>query len=92
MVMAGQLGDPARLRLLELLLGAEHTVGECSGASAPQNRASAHRTCLADCGYVQSHRAGRFAYNKGGRPRVAARAAYNAEMLADHVRVAPATA
>jgi len=90
--MAGQLGDPARLRLLELLLGAEHTVGECSGASAPQNRASAHRTCLADCGYVQSHPAGRFAYNKGGRPRVAARAAYNAEMLADHVRVAPATA
>jgi hypothetical protein len=35
MVMTGQLGDPARLRLLEFLLGAEHTVGECSGASAP---------------------------------------------------------
>ena len=44
---------------------------------------------LADCGYVQSHRAGRFAYYKGGRPRAAA---YNAEMLADHVRIAPATA
>ena len=67
--MTGQPGDPARLRLLEFLLGAEHTVGECSGASAPQNRASAHLACLADCGYVQSHRAGRFAYNKGGRPR-----------------------
>ena len=87
-----QLGDPAPLRLLEFLLGAEHTVGECSGASAPQNRASAHLACLADCGYVQPHRAGRFAYYKGGRPRVAARAAYNAEMLANHVRIAPATA
>jgi ArsR family transcriptional regulator, cadmium/lead-responsive transcriptional repressor len=88
MVMTGQMGDPARLRLLEFLLGAEHTVGECLGASAPQNRASAHLACLADCGYVQSHRAGRF------RPqqRWPTRAAYNAEMLADHVRIAPATA
>jgi hypothetical protein len=32
--MAGQLGDPARLRLLEFLLGAEHTAGEC-GAHRP---------------------------------------------------------
>jgi hypothetical protein len=44
--MTGQLGDPARLRLLEFLLGAEHTVGECPGASAPQNRASAHLAWL----------------------------------------------
>jgi hypothetical protein len=47
--MTGQLGDPARLRLLEFLPGAEHTVGECSGASAPQNRASAHLAACPDC-------------------------------------------
>ncbi len=63
------LGDPARLRLLELLPGAEHAVGECvAHIGLSQNRMSAHLACLAGCGYVQSHRVGRFASCKVADP------------------------
>src|SRR5438876_223601 len=66
------LGDPARLRLLEFLLPAEHTVSECvRHIGLSQGRVSAHLACLADCGYVQARRAGRFAYYTVGDPRVA---------------------
>ena len=55
------LGDPARLRLLEFLLPVEHTVSECvRHIGLSQGRVSAHLACLADCGYVQARRAGRF--------------------------------
>ena len=99
--------DPARLRLLEFLLGAEHAVGECvAHIGLSQNRMSAHLACLAGCGYVQ----GRLRLRaipprrpvrllQGGRPRVAdlvtlarSLAADNAETLAGRVRIAPATA
>jgi hypothetical protein len=66
--MASQPGDPARLRLLEFLLGAEHTVGECAARIAPQNWVSAHLACLADCGCAQSRHVGRFAYYKVADP------------------------
>jgi DNA-binding transcriptional ArsR family regulator len=62
------LGDPARLRLLEFLLPAEHTVSECvRHVGLSQGRVSVHLACLADCGYVQVRRAGRFAWYKGRR-------------------------
>jgi hypothetical protein len=61
--MAGQRGDPARLRPLEFLPGAEHTVPDARRASAcPRTGVPAHLACLADCGYVPSRHAGRFAY------------------------------
>ncbi len=90
-------GDPARLRLLEFLLGAGHAVGECvAHIGLSQGRVSAHLACLAGCGYVQSRRAGRFAYYKVADPQVAdlvtlarSLAAGNAEALADCVRIAP---
>ena len=91
------LGDPARLRLLEYLLPAEHTVSECvRHIGLSQGRVSVYLACLADCGYVQVRRSGRFAWYKVADPRVAdlvtlarSLAADNAAALADCVRIAP---
>lgn len=91
------LGDPARLRLLEFLLPAEHTVSECvQHIGLSQGRVSVHLACLADCGYVQVRRAGRFAWYKVTDPRVAdlvtlvrSVAADNAAALAECVRIPP---
>src|SRR5437879_3567982 len=94
------LGDPARLRLLEFLLPAEHTVSECvAHIGLSQGRVSVHLACLADCGYVQVRRSGRFAWYKVADPRVAdlvmlarSLAADNAAALADCVRIGPGPA
>ena len=91
------LGDPARLRLLEFLLPAEHTVSECvRHVGLSQGRVSVHLACLAGCGYVQVRRAGRFAYYRVADPRVAdlvvlarSLAADNAAALSDCVRIDP---
>lgn len=66
------MGDPARPRLLEFLLPAEHTVSECvRHIGLSQGRVSAHLACLAGCGYVQVRRSGRFAWYQVADPRVA---------------------
>lgn len=66
------LGDTNRLRLLEYLLKAEHTVSECvTHIGLSQGRVSTHLSCLASCGYVQVRREGRFAYYRVADPRVA---------------------
>lgn len=91
------LGDPVRLRLLEYLLDAEHTVTECvSHIGLSQGRVSTHLACLADCGYVQVRREGRFAHYKATDPRVAelvllarSLAADNAAALAACMRISP---
>ena len=89
------LGDPVRLRLLEFLLSAEHTVTECvAQVGLSQGRVSSHLSCLADCGYVTLRRAGRFSYYRVADPRVAdlvllarALAAENTASLASCVRI-----
>jgi ArsR family transcriptional regulator, cadmium/lead-responsive transcriptional repressor len=89
------LSDPARLRLIEFLLPAEHTVSECvQHVGLSQGRVSVHLASLADCGYVQGRRAGRFTWYRVADPRVAdlitlARllAADNTAALADRVRI-----
>lgn len=91
------LGDPARLRLLEFLLHEEHTVGECvAHVGLSQGRVSTHLGCLADCGYVQLRRDGRFARYRVTDPRVAelvllarSLAADNAAALAACMRITP---
>ena len=91
------LGDPAPLRLLEFLLPAQHTVSERVRHTGPsQGRVSAHLACLADCGYVQVRRPGRFAWYRVADPRVAdlvllagSLAADNAAALAERVRIPP---
>jgi DNA-binding transcriptional ArsR family regulator len=66
------LSDPTRLRLLEFLLHTEHTVTECvDHVGLSQGRVSTHLACLADCGYVQARRQGRYAYYTVADPRVA---------------------
>jgi DNA-binding transcriptional ArsR family regulator len=66
------LGDGTRLMLLEFLLHEEHTVSECvEHIGLSQGRISTHLACLADCGYVQARREGRFAYYQVADPRVA---------------------
>jgi DNA-binding transcriptional ArsR family regulator len=66
------LGDPTRLRLLEFLLSDEHSVTDCvSHVGLSQGRVSTHLACLADCGYVQARRSGRWCYYRVTDPRVA---------------------
>jgi ArsR family transcriptional regulator, cadmium/lead-responsive transcriptional repressor len=92
------LGDPARLRLLEFLLGGEHSVTECvRQIGLSQGRVSSHLACLAGCGYVESRREGRFTRYKVADPRVAdlvvlarAMAADNAAALAACAHIGPA--
>ena len=92
------LGDPTRLRLLELLLEDEHTVSECvAHVGLSQGRVSVHLACLADCGFVACRRAGRNAFYRVADPRVAglvllahALAVSNASALAECQRIAPA--
>lgn len=65
------LGDPTRLRLLEFLLKEEHTVTECvQHAGLSQGRVSSHLACLADCGFVQTRRDGRYSYYRVSDLRV----------------------
>jgi len=82
------LGDPARLRLLEFLLPAEHTVSECvKHIGLSQGRVSVHLACLADCGYVQVRRSGRFAWYKVADPRVADLVMLARSLVADKAAV-----
>lgn len=86
-----------RLRLLEFLLREEHTVTECvAHVGLSQGRVSTHLACLADCGYVQVRRQGRFAHYSVTDPRVAelvllarSLAADNAAALAACMRITP---
>lgn len=51
------LGDPTRVRILELLAEREHSVGELvARLGAAQPRVSNHLACLRWCGFVDSRR------------------------------------
>jgi DNA-binding transcriptional ArsR family regulator len=51
------LGDPTRLRVLELLGDGERSVGELVAALAlPQPKVSNHLACLRWCGFVNTRR------------------------------------
>lgn len=66
------LGDPTRLRLLEFLLTTEHSVTDCVGhVRLSQGRVSTHLAYLADCGYIEARRQGRWCYYRVTDPRVA---------------------
>jgi DNA-binding transcriptional ArsR family regulator len=54
------LGDPTRLKILELLGEGERTVGELvSAVGQPQPRVSTHLACLRHCGFVSTERRGK---------------------------------
>jgi DNA-binding transcriptional ArsR family regulator len=51
------LGDPTRLRVLELLADGERSVGELVAAlGLPQPKVSNHLACLRWCGFVSTRR------------------------------------
>jgi DNA-binding transcriptional ArsR family regulator len=80
------LGDPTRLRILELL----HTEGELSvGAlverlGQPQPKVSNHLACLRWCGFIEARREGRLVYNRIADLRVAQILDLAESLLADN--------
>ncbi|MGH2350701.1 MAG: ArsR/SmtB family transcription factor, partial [Chloroflexota bacterium] len=65
------LGDPTRLRILQLLLEGEHSVGDIVDAlGGLQGRISSHLMGLRWCGYVTTRREGRRVYYAVTDPRV----------------------
>ncbi len=79
------LGDPTRVRVLQLLMERERNVSELVDETGVlQGRLSSHLACLRWCGFVTSRREGRevfYSLADGGIPRLLSLAE---EFLADH--------
>jgi DNA-binding transcriptional ArsR family regulator len=80
------LGDPIRLRILELLRSdGELSVGALVDRLAlPQPQVSNHLACLRWCGFVEARRDGRAVNNRIADPRVAAMLELAQSLLADN--------
>ena len=66
------LGDPTRLRIVEMLLERERTVSELVDLlGVPQSRVSNHLACLRWCRFVDSERRGRTVVYRISDERVA---------------------
>ena len=58
-------GEPTRLRILELLVGGERSVGELvERTGEPQPKVSNHLACLRWCGFVDSRREHRTVHSR----------------------------
>jgi DNA-binding transcriptional ArsR family regulator len=79
------LGDPTRLRLLELVAEKELSVGELvDRVGRPQPRVSEHLACLRWCGFVVSRREHRTIYYRAADARVLSMVATARALLADN--------
>jgi len=80
------LGDPIRLRILELLRSeGELSVGELVERLAlAQPQVSNHLACLRRCGFVEARREGRAVYNRIADARVEAMLGLAQSLLADN--------
>ena len=80
------LGDPIRLRILELLRGeGELSVGELvRRLGLPQPQVSNHLACLRWCGFIEARREGRAVFNRIADERVEAMLELAASLLADN--------
>jgi DNA-binding transcriptional ArsR family regulator len=80
------LGDPIRLRILELLRSeGELTVGDLvTRLGLPQPKVSNHLACLRWCGFVDARRDGRMVYNRIADSRVTAMLDLAESLLADN--------
>jgi DNA-binding transcriptional ArsR family regulator len=79
------LGDPTRLRILELLDDGEASVGELVarlGQTQPQ--VSKHLACLRWCGFVEARREHRRVFYRVADPRISEVLALGHELLADN--------
>lgn len=91
------LGDPTRLRILELISQGERNVSELVELTgAPQNRVSSHLACLKWCALAEVRREGRFAFYRATEPMVGdliragrASSVERAEHLASCQRIGP---
>lgn len=83
------LGDPTRLRILEVLEDRESTVGELVAAvGQPQPRISTHLACLRHCGFVATERRGKevvYRLALGELDQVIRRAASSLDPIADRL-------
>jgi DNA-binding transcriptional ArsR family regulator len=80
------LGDPSRLRILELLREeGELSVGELvARLQQPQPKVSNHLACLRWCGFIESRREGRTVLNRIADERVQAMLDLADSLLADN--------
>jgi DNA-binding transcriptional ArsR family regulator len=80
------LGDPIRLRILELLrCEGELSVGELvARLGLPQPKVSNHLACLRWCGFIEARREGRAVYNRIADSRVVAMLDLAGSLLADN--------
>jgi ArsR family transcriptional regulator, cadmium/lead-responsive transcriptional repressor len=79
------LADPTRLRIVELLLGAPHTVGAIvTRLGLRQARVSNALVCLKWCGYVEARREGRYVWYAVTDPRIRELVSLAREVMADH--------
>jgi ArsR family transcriptional regulator, cadmium/lead-responsive transcriptional repressor len=80
------LGEPIRLRILELLRAeSELSVGELvARLGLPQPQVSNHLACLRWCGFVEARREGRTVFNRIADQRVEAMLELAQSLLADN--------
>jgi DNA-binding transcriptional ArsR family regulator len=80
------LGDPTRLRILELLRDeSELSVGDLvRRLGLPQPQVSNHLACLRWCGFIAARREGRTVYNRVADHRVGAMLELAQSLLADN--------
>jgi DNA-binding transcriptional ArsR family regulator len=80
------LGDPSRLRILELLREeGELSVGELvERLELPQPKVSNHLACLRWCGFIEARRQGRTVYNRIADARVASMLELGESLFADN--------
>ncbi len=80
------LGDPTRLRILELLSGNERSVSELVAAlGEPQPKVSNHLACLRWCGFVHTRREHPSVLYRVADQRVLEELALGRALLADNV-------
>ena len=81
------LGDPTRLRILELVAEKELSVGELvDRVGRPQPRVSEHLACLRWCGFVTSRREHRTIYYRAADARVLSMIATARALLGDNAK------
>ena len=79
------LGDPTRIRILELIEQDERSVGELVEAlGEPQPKVSKHLACLRWCGFVVARREHRTVYYRVADERVAEVLHLGRALLADN--------
>jgi ArsR family transcriptional regulator, zinc-responsive transcriptional repressor len=66
------LAHPHRLRMVQLMLQGQHTVGELAEAcEIPSHMASEHLRLMQRCGFLKAEKEGRFVYYAVSEPHLA---------------------